>query len=103
VAYAGRSIDGEPRYKLPGGFGKGQELYNLHRAIETEQKGFIGVEGYCDCMKVHQAGYPFVVALMGCLTEPPPSQTGLRFSSTASPSHSSFQALPMLGCINSTS
>lgn len=26
----------------------------------------IGVEGFFDCMKVHQAGYPCVVAFMGC-------------------------------------
>jgi DNA primase len=66
MAYAGRSIDGsEPRYKLPAGFRKSQEVYNLHRAIQTDQKGFIVVEGFFDCMKVHQAGYPFVVALMG--------------------------------------
>ena len=55
----------EPRYKLPAGFHKRQELYNLHRAIATEQRGLIVVEGYFDAMKVHQAGYPFVVALMG--------------------------------------
>jgi DNA primase len=24
------------------------------------------VEGFFDCMKIHDAGYPFVVALMGC-------------------------------------
>jgi DNA primase len=24
------------------------------------------LKGFFDCMKVHQAGYPFVVALMGC-------------------------------------
>ena len=67
LAYAGRSIDNtEPRYKLPAGFHKSLELYNLHRAIATGQGGLIVVEGFFDCMKVHQAGYPFVVALMGC-------------------------------------
>jgi DNA primase len=67
LAYAGRAIDGaEPRYKLPAGFHKSLELYNLHRAIATEQRGLIVVEGFFDAMKVHQAGYPFVVALMGC-------------------------------------
>ena len=69
VAYAGRSIDNsEPRYKLPPGFHKSLELYNLHRAIEAEgqYRGLVVVEGFFDCMKVHQAGYPFVVALMGC-------------------------------------
>ena len=67
VAYAGRSIDNsEPRYKLPAGFHKSLELYNLHRAIATGERGLIVVEGFFDCIKVHQAGYPFVVALMGC-------------------------------------
>jgi DNA primase len=67
VAYAGRSIDNtEPRYKLPAGFHKSAELYNLHRAIATGERGLIVVEGFFDCMKVSQAGYPFVVALMGC-------------------------------------
>ena len=67
LAYAGRSIDNtEPRYKLPAGFHKSLELYNLHRAIATGERGLIVVEGFFDCFKVHQAGYPFVVALMGC-------------------------------------
>jgi DNA primase len=62
VAYAGRSIDGsEPRYKLPAGFHKSLELFNLHRATGPE---VILVEGFFDCMKVHQAGFP-AVALMG--------------------------------------
>jgi DNA primase len=66
LAYAGRAIDNtEPRYKLPAGFHKSLELYNLHRAIATGQRGLIVVEGFFDCMKVSQAGYPFVVALMG--------------------------------------
>src|ERR1035437_339038 len=67
LAYAGRSIDNtEPRYKLPAGFHKSLELYNQHRAIATGQRGLIVVEGVFDCMNIYQAGYPFVVALMGC-------------------------------------
>ena len=67
VAYAGRAINGsEPRYKLPAGFRKSRELYNLHRAVAAGQGGLIVVEGFFDAMKVSQAGYPFVVALMGC-------------------------------------
>src|ERR1051325_9302875 len=67
VAYAGRAVDNsEPRYKLPAGFRKSMELYNLHRAFATGERGLIVVEGFFDAMKVHQAGYPFVVALMGC-------------------------------------
>jgi DNA primase len=66
VGYVGRSIDDtEPRYKMPPGFRKSGEMYNLHRAIATGQRGLIVVEGFFDAMKVHQAGYPFVVALMG--------------------------------------
>jgi DNA primase len=67
VAYAGRAIDdSEPRYKLPGGFHKSAELYNLHRAIgESGTTGrVVVVEGFFDCMKVSQAGFP-CVALMG--------------------------------------
>jgi DNA primase len=68
VAYAGRAIDGsEPRYKLPKGFHKSVELFNLHRAIgETNEERFVVVvEGFFDCMKVSAAGFP-CVALMGC-------------------------------------
>ena len=67
VAYAGRAIDGsEPRYKLPAGFHKSLELFNLHRAIgESSGQGrVVVVEGFFDCMKVSAAGFP-CVALMG--------------------------------------
>jgi DNA primase len=63
VAYAGRAIEGsEPRYKLPVGFHKSAELFNLHRVTAQE---VILVEGFFDCMKVWQSSNPFVVALMG--------------------------------------
>lgn len=67
VAYAGRALDEatEPRYKLPAGFEKSLELYNLHRAAAMESRGVVIVEGFFDAMKVHQAGFPYVVALMG--------------------------------------
>ncbi len=66
VAYAGRAIDGvEPRYKLPVGFHKSFELYNLHRAITRGKDSVVVVEGFFDCMKVAAAGFP-AVALMGC-------------------------------------
>lgn len=64
VAYAGRVIDGsEPKYKFPVGFRKSLELYNLHR-IANGECSVVLVEGFFDCMKVSQAGYP-CVALMG--------------------------------------
>jgi len=69
VAYAGRTMDGrEPRYLFPPGFHKSQVVFNIHRAVESA--GRLGgvaivVEGFFDCLKVHQAGYSNVVALMG--------------------------------------
>jgi len=74
VAYAGRALDlGPPKYKLPAGFRKALELFNLHQAVGTPSgvpsgpgsKTVVLVEGYFDCMRVHQAGFPSVVALMG--------------------------------------
>jgi DNA primase len=66
VAYAGRALDDSlPKYKLPAGFRKAWELFNLHRAAATGSKTVIVVEGYFDCLRVHRAGSPWVVALMG--------------------------------------
>ena len=66
VAYAGRALDGRsPKYKLPAGFRKAWELFNIARATATSSQTVIVVEGYFDCVRVHQAGFPFVVALMG--------------------------------------
>jgi DNA primase len=66
VAYAGRALDDRPpKYKLPAGFRKGLELFNLQRAVADDDRIVIVVEGYFDCMRVHQAGFPCVVALMG--------------------------------------
>jgi DNA primase len=66
VAYAGRSVDETgPRYRFPPRFRKSLVLFNLHQAA-AEGKSVIVVEGFFDCFKVHQAGLPGVVALMGC-------------------------------------
>ena len=70
VAYAGR-WPGAPqadngKYKLPQGFKKSIELFNYHRAIGSEDElPIVVVEGFFDAMKLHQAGYEKVVALMG--------------------------------------
>jgi DNA primase len=67
VAYAGRSVDGAPpKYRLPPSFRKSYELFNLHRAARCRRRRVVVVEGFFDCINVHQAGYPNVVALMGC-------------------------------------
>ena len=70
VAYAGRwpgdPPDGTPKYKLPTGFKKGQEVFNLDRAIkEITERPLVIVEGFFDAIKLHQHGYRNVVALMG--------------------------------------
>ena len=66
VAYAGRAVNGEePKYRFPAGFRKSQVLFNLDRAMRTASCNVIVVEGFFDALKVHQAGHPAVVALMG--------------------------------------
>jgi hypothetical protein len=69
VAYAGRALEGEkPKYKFPANFKKSLELFNLHRAIAATTaplESVILVEGFFDAMKVYQAGYRRVVAMMG--------------------------------------
>ena len=68
VAYAGRlpvePTDDKPKYKLPQGFKKSLELFNIDRAIK-ESGPLVIVEGFFDCMKLHQHGCRKVVALMG--------------------------------------
>jgi len=71
VAYAGRwpgePAEDTPKYKLPQGFRKSLELFNIDRAIkEPAKKPLVIVEGFFDCMKLHQLGCRKVVALMGC-------------------------------------
>jgi DNA primase len=71
VAYAGRFPVEEPpegttKYKLPPGFRKSQELYNIDRASkEPADQPLVIVEGFFDAMKLHQHGCRKVVALMG--------------------------------------
>ena len=66
VAYAGRSVDEtDPKYRFPPRFRKSLVLFNLHRAVDHGESVVV-VEGFFDCIRVHQAGLPCVVALMGC-------------------------------------
>lgn len=70
VAYAGR-IPGEPsgdtpKYKMPQGFRKSLELFNIDRAAkEPRDRPLVVVEGFFGCMHLHQYGCRKVVALMG--------------------------------------
>lgn len=68
VAYAGRALNGgQPSYLFPWGFRKSEVVFNLHRARVADPSAaqVIVVEGFFDCLKVHQAGYSNVVALLG--------------------------------------
>lgn len=70
VAYGGRAVDDAlaekaGKYRLPDGFRKSLVLFNLHRAVERGDRSATVVEGFMDCFKVHQSGFPTVVALMG--------------------------------------
>lgn len=70
VAYAGRFAgippEGTPKYKLPQGFRKSLELFNIDRASkEPTEKLLLIVEGFFGCMTLHQHGYRKTVALMG--------------------------------------
>ncbi len=75
VAYAGR-WPGEPpgdtpKYKLPAGFRKSLELFNLDRAIkEPADHPLVIVEGFFDCIKLWQHGVKRIVALMGSTLSP---------------------------------
>lgn len=75
VAYAGRHVgeppEGTPKYKLPPGFRKSLELFNLHRAKQApREQTLIVVEGFFDAMKLSQLGHHKVVALMGSSLSP---------------------------------
>jgi DNA primase len=70
VAYAGRLTDDAliceavPRWKFPGGFSRGEVLYNLHRVIEDDWTEVIVVESFWGVMACIRAGIMNSVALM---------------------------------------
>jgi len=68
IGYAGRAVDDEMaekegKYKTP--FHKSLVLFNLHRVLETKSREIIVGEGFFGTMKIFQAGFPNVVAVMG--------------------------------------
>jgi len=82
VAYCGRAVDsGGPRYRFPVGFQKSQVLFNYHRARAVGDDRVVVVEGFFDCMRVHQAGFCCVVALMGARLSPAQKSLLAHFSS----------------------
>lgn len=80
LGYAGRRLAPEDverygKWKLPRGLPKGGLLHNWHRARHHLRRGLVLVEGPWDAMRVHQAGFPNVVALWG--TDLSPAQRAL--------------------------
>lgn len=75
VGYGGRwpgqPPEERPKYKLPMGFKKSAEVFNLDRA-QMEEKGLplIVVEGFFDVIKLWQQGFHRVVSLMGSSLSP---------------------------------
>ncbi|MFO1486412.1 MAG: toprim domain-containing protein [Verrucomicrobiaceae bacterium] len=75
VGYGGRwpgpPPDDRPKYKLPNGFKKSAEVFNLDRA-QMEEKGLplIVVEGFFDVIKLWQQGFHRVVSIMGSSLSP---------------------------------
>lgn len=64
--WPGKPPEERPKYKLPTGFKKSAEVFNLDRAL-TEQQGLplIVVEGFFDVIKLWQQGFHRVVSIMG--------------------------------------
>ncbi len=71
VAFGGRSLDGsEPKYlntSTTPVYTKGRGFYALNVARRAVQSfgALIVVEGYLDCIALHQAGFPAAVAALG--------------------------------------
>lgn len=88
LAYVGRwpgDTDKE-KYLFPKGFKKSLELFNLDQANkEPADKPLVIVEGFFDCMMLHQHGCRKVIALMGSSMSP--AQEGLIRNLTVSNSH----------------
>jgi DNA primase len=71
IAFGGRALgDAEPKYlntSTTPVYTKGQHLYalNLARKAAQTDRTLIVVEGYLDCIALHQAGFPNAVAALG--------------------------------------
>lgn len=65
IGFIGRAVDPDvqPKYLYSKGFPRKSILFNLNRAKKFNS--VIIVEGSVDAMKIHQAGFPNVVATLG--------------------------------------
>jgi DNA primase len=71
IAFGGRALgDAEPKYLNTAGtpvYTKGQHLFGLNvaRRVAQSDRTLIVVEGYLDCIAMHQAGFENAVAALG--------------------------------------
>jgi len=70
LGYAGRRVDPDDadrlgKWKMPSNLPKADLLFNWHRARPHLERGVVVVEGPFDAMRVWQAGWRPVVALLG--------------------------------------
>lgn len=70
VGYMGRRLDPQQiarygKWKVPPGLPKATLLYNWHRATDRHRLPLVITEGPWAVMKLHQAGFTNVVALLG--------------------------------------
>lgn len=70
LGYAGRRLDPLSiqrwgKWRFPRQLPKAELLYNAHRAAPVRDRGIVLVECPWSVMRVHQAGWPGVVALLG--------------------------------------
>jgi hypothetical protein len=63
VGFVGRSVEGKI-FKNTNNLPKSKTAWNFHRAKRTGETVII-VESSFDAMRIHQAGYPNVIALLG--------------------------------------
>jgi len=75
LGYCGRRLDNEQirrwgKWRFPRNFPKGRLLYNAHRALLHRAGGLVVCECPWSIMRLHQAGIPGAVALLGTTLTP---------------------------------
>jgi DNA primase len=75
LGYCGRRLDPDDiarfgKWRFPRGFPKADVLFNAHRAAPHAGRGLVIVECPWAVMRLHQAGVPYAVALLGTTLSP---------------------------------
>lgn len=62
---------GQGKYKLPKGFRKSREVFNIDRVVQADPSApLLVVEGVFDCLHLVQLGFPATVAILGSSLSP---------------------------------